>query len=154
MPKLKYDSPFKKRVEETNPWKNIPTDIKEHFGFVYLISNHINGRWYIGKKGVYASAGKKGRNRLRKESDWRSYWGSSKELVADIQKYGKENFTREILSVWDTKFDLMYNELLTQIFYDVVGSPLTYNQIVNIRSYIPKNKKKTSSIPITDDKGA
>lgn len=141
MPKLKYESPLKKQKEEENPWIGIPADIKEHFGFVYLITNNINGRWYVGKKGIYASAGKRGKSRLRKESDWRSYWGSSRELIADIQKYGKENFTREILSVWDTKFDLMYNELLTQIAHDVVGSPLTYNGCLNCRSFIPKSKK-------------
>jgi len=125
-----------------NPWIGLPESWKDKLGFVYLIRCKIDNRWYVGKKLFTASGGKKGRTKIRKESDWRNYWGSSKELVAHISKHGKENFTREILSVHDTKFDLMYAELLAQIKYDVVHDPLTFNGVINMRSYLPRSLKR------------
>lgn len=61
-------------------------------GFVYMISNMISGRMYIGRKYTYST-----RHGKRKESNWRHYWGSCKALTADIKLLGKQHFKREIL---------------------------------------------------------
>ena len=78
-------------------------------GFVYLITNNISNRKYIGKKlakfskttykTVKLKNGKKKRKKIKGtiESDWQTYYGSSDELNRDIEKLGKENFQREIL---------------------------------------------------------
>lgn len=62
-------------------------------GFVYLITNTVTGRMYIGKKKTCIQKAKK----FAKESDWKSYWGSNKELLEDIKTLGEDKFTREVL---------------------------------------------------------
>jgi hypothetical protein len=78
-------------------------------GFVYLITNTITGRMYIGKKlakfakttyrVVKLKNGTKKKKKIRGkiDSDWRTYYGSSDELLKDIAQLGPENFRREIL---------------------------------------------------------
>ena len=78
------------------PFEKIPEGI---VGYVYLITNLTNNRKYIGKKNFYFSKtrqvkGKK--KRIKVESDWKDYFGSNKELCADVEKLGKENYRREI----------------------------------------------------------
>lgn len=58
-------------------------------GFIYITTNNITGKKYIGKKYYYYSNGK--------ESDWRTYLGSSKLLKKDIEHFGAGNFSREII---------------------------------------------------------
>ena len=105
-------------------------DIQEWYGFIYEITNITTGRKYIGRK--YFSQAKtrqvKGKKkRTRVESDWRDSWGSSKELLSDIDKYGKENFTRKILMLcesrgntnyWEAKFLFDNNVLLDDNYYN------------------------------------
>lgn len=85
------------------------------FGFVYLITNLKNGKKYIGRKYFGTSrrvkvAGKKRRKVIRKDSNWREYTGSSKTLLADIDKIGKKNFKFSILAYGKTKGEVNYIE--------------------------------------------
>ncbi len=85
------------------------------FGFVYLITNLKNGKKYIGRKYFGTSrrvkvAGKKRRKVIRKDSNWREYTGSSKTLLADIDKIGKKNFKFNILAYGKTKGEVNYIE--------------------------------------------
>ena len=58
--------------------------------FVYLITNTTNNRKYVGKKLAkrkvtrHPLKGRKNKRRSTKESDWRTYWGSSEHLVNDV----------------------------------------------------------------------
>ena len=109
------------------------------FGFIYIITNNINGRQYIGKKQCVSRVKRKPlkgktRNRIdHKESDWKTYTGSSKELNEDIAKYGKENFTFEILEWCGSKWELGYKEIKKQLEYDVLLNEQFYNGILNVR---------------------
>ena len=85
------------------------------FGFVYLITNLKNGKKYIGRKYFGTAlrvkvAGKKRRKVIRKDSNWREYTGSSKTLLADIDKIGKKNFKFNILAYGKTKGEVNYIE--------------------------------------------
>jgi hypothetical protein len=121
-------------------------DYKEDaFGFIYLITCTINNRKYLGKKQCISKVkrpplkGKKKCRRSIKESDWKTYTGSSNELNADIAKYGKDKFTFTILQWGDSKFELGYFELKKQILEDVLLKEEWYNGIVNARLSKPKN---------------
>ena len=104
----------------TNDWlyNNEPfTKPGENYGFVYIITNKITGRQYIGKKFFWSSKRRqvnKVRKRYKVESDWKDYWSSSDELKADIEAQGKENFIREIIHLCASKGVTNYLEAKEQ----------------------------------------
>jgi hypothetical protein len=122
--------------------KEIPDDV---VGFVYLITNKVSGRKYIGKKlakfaktsykMVKLKNGKKKRKKIRTkiDSDWRDYYGSSIELNADVLKLGKENFTREILHYCKSKAVCSYIEAREQFERKVLESKDYYNGQISVR---------------------
>ena len=58
-------------------------------GFVYLITNLTNNRKYIGKKHFWSrQKDKKTGRRVKKESDWKKYYGSCDELKKDVKELG------------------------------------------------------------------
>ena len=126
---MSYENPwiYLERVFDSN-------DVGDYFGFVYLITNKSNQRQYIGRKYFYSFRKPPGKKRKQKqESDWKGYYGSCPELKEDIKKYGKENFSREILSLHKTKGTCNYEET-KQLFLNNVlsesldnGCPAYYN---------------------------
>jgi len=126
-------------IDYENPWyfKGTPflsENIDNNFGFVYLIANLQNGRKYIGRKYFWSFRTPKGKKRkVKSESDWKNYYGSCPELKEDIIKFGRENFSRTILSLHKTKgktnFEetrrLFTNNVLTEALDD--GTPAWYN---------------------------
>ena len=126
-------------VDYENPWlyKNTTfssDDIGDFFGYVYLITNKTTGKKYIGRKYfVQKRKPKGGKRRVTSESDWKKYYGSSPELKADVSRYGKNNFSREILSLHTTLGKVNYEET-RQLFLNNVlmeslddGTPMYYN---------------------------
>ena len=100
-------------------------DILESEGFVYLITNLITNKKYIGKKFVYSKRTKiiKGKKKKTKQiSDWKTYSGSCESLTQDIQMFGMENFKKEILTIHRTRTECNYTELEQQIICDVLRS--------------------------------
>ena len=114
-------------------------------GFVYLITNNLSGRKYIGKKLAKFSKttykivkqknGTKKRKKLRSkvDSDWREYYGSSPELTADVIKLGTENFTRQILYYCKSKSECSYIEAREQFTRKVLESTDYYNGHIQVR---------------------
>jgi hypothetical protein len=118
------------------------------FGFIYVITNNAlpEPKKYIGKKQCVSKIRRKplkGKKRARlgeKESDWKTYTSSSKELNEDIEKYGKEKFTFVILEWCSSKFELGYKEIKLQLQHDVLLKECFYNGIINCRlGKVPKN---------------
>ena len=109
-------------------------DIGDYFGFVYLITNKSNQRQYMGRKYFWSFRKPPGKKRkVKQESDWKKYYGSCPELKEDIKKYGKETFSRVILSLHTTKGLCNYEET-KQLFLNNVlsealdnGTPAFYN---------------------------
>jgi len=120
-------------------WENMPDNIKDYQGFVYIIWNNIKGKYYIGQKTFWKIdklnplKGKKRRRWKTKSTNWKDYWGSSKELLNDLEKYGKENFTRIILECYETKSLMNYWETKYQFANDVLFDKNSYNKIINCR---------------------
>jgi hypothetical protein len=112
---------------------------EDTFGFIYIITNNIENIHYIGKKQCKSRIKRKPlkgkrRNRIdHKESDWKTYTSSSKELNESIQKHGKENFTFKILRLCDSKWALAYYEIKEQIDREVLFKKEYLNGIINCR---------------------
>ena len=114
-------------------------------GFVYLITNNLSGRKYIGKKlakfsrttykTVKLKNGKKKRKKIRGtiDSDWQTYYGSSPELSRDVELLGTENFTREILYYCRSKAECSYIEAREQFSRRVLESDDYYNGHIQVR---------------------
>ena len=108
-------------------------------GFVYLITNLDNNRKYVGKKLARFKTtkpplkGKKNKRRGYKESDWRTYWGSSEHLIADVERLGEDMFKREILHYCPSRGALSYMEAKEQFDRRVLETDEYYNGIINVR---------------------
>ena len=103
-------------IDYENPWIYMErtfnsSDVGDYFGFVYEITNLLNGRRYIGRKYFWSFRTPKGKKRkVKQESDWKKYYGSCPELKEDIIKYGKQNFSRTIISLHKTKGKTNFEE--------------------------------------------
>lgn len=82
-------------------------------GFIYITTNTINGKKYIGRKKYI--------------DGWEHYLGSSKLLLHDIKKYGEQHFKREIIEECSTYEELQLRELYWQLHYKVKESADFYN---------------------------
>jgi len=124
-----------------NPWiyENKAVDseiIDQYIGFVYIITNTITNRKYIGKKLLKRSKtkrinGKKKRSAV--ESDWKQYYGSNKQLLTDCETYGYYNFKRQILRLCKTKGECSYYEAKYQFENDVLEDDNFYNVWIMVR---------------------
>jgi len=125
-------------------------------GFVYLITNTLSGRKYIGKKlakfsktsykVVKLKNGNKKRKKIKSkiDSDWQLYYGSSPELSKDIELLGIENFSREILYYCKSKSECSYIEAREQFARQVLESDDYYNGHIQVRVHGSHIKKLTT----------
>jgi hypothetical protein len=133
--------------------KQIEVLPEECVGFVYLITNNLTGRKYIGKKlakfsktaykTVKLKNGNKKRKKIRSkiDSDWQLYYGSSPELTKDIEHLGPGNFTREILYYCRSKSECSYIEAREQFSRRVLESDDYYNGHIQVRVHGSHIKK-------------
>ena len=130
---------------------------EDYVGFVYLITNTITGRKYIGKKlskfrrtsyrVVKLKNGTKKKKRVRSkiDSDWQQYYGSNDELNQDVEQLGTENFTREILYYCKSKAECSYIEAREQFRRRVLESDEYYNGHIQVRVHGSHIKGKVDS---------
>lgn len=115
------------------------------YGFVYLITNKLSGKKYIGRK-YFTAAGYKTvkgkRKKIRKQSDWLDYYGSNKELQLDVETHGKENFTREILRICKSRGATNYWEAKYQFQHDVLLDDNYYNDWIMVKTHRKHIKKE------------
>ena len=125
-------------------------DINEYYGFIYRITNTVNGHDYVGRKYFKTIKkrpplkGKKNKRRETVETDWKEYWGSSPRLQADIDLLGKDKFTREIIHLCESRGETNYLEAYYQFKEDVLLRENNYNGIIQIR--LGKNSVKDLKI--------
>ncbi len=136
---------------EGNQVEQLPEDC---VGFVYLITNTVTGRKYIGKKlakfskttykTVKLKNGTKKKKKIKGkiESDWQTYYGSSDELLKDVQTLGADKFTREILHYCNSKALTSYLEAKEQFDRKVLESDEYYNGHIQVRVHGSHIKNK------------
>ena len=129
-------------THKDQPVSELPTDCA---GFVYLITNTVSGRMYVGKKlSKFKTTrykmhtqknGKKVRKKIRGAvgSDWQEYYGSSDQLTQDVERLGKDKFRREILYYCKSKAELNYVEAREQFARKVLESEQYYNGHIRVR---------------------
>jgi len=116
--------------------KELPEDCE---AFVYLITNLIDHKKYVGKKLAKFKTtknplkGRKNKRRGTKENDWRTYWGSNAHLVDDVLRLGEHRFTREILHYCPSRGVASYLEAQEQFDRKVLETDDYYNGIINVR---------------------
>jgi hypothetical protein len=119
---------------------------EKYTGFVYIITNLVTDKKYIGKKlskfsktnvrTIKLKNGTKKKKKIRSkvESDWKTYWSSSKEVIDDVKILGEDKFKREILMFCLSKGTASYFEAKFQMQNEVLEYPdKWYNGIVNCR---------------------
>lgn len=114
------------------------TDSTGYYGMVYCITHKETGKKYIGRK--YFSKSKiqqktktKRKKKLRVESDWQSYYGSSADLLEDVKKYGEDAFTREIIRLCTTRSETNYYEAFHILTSRALLSENFYNKWVSLK---------------------
>lgn len=85
------------------------------YGFVYITTNHVNGKQYIGQR------------KYDKQGKWKEYLGSGVVLSKAIKKYGLENFSKEIIENCETKEELNAREKFWINYFNAVDSDNFYN---------------------------
>lgn len=85
----------------------------KNVGYVYITTNNINGKKYIGK-------------RSSPEFD-NNYFGSGKLIKRAIKKYGKENFSCNVLRWCQTEDELNQYEKFYIAKFDAQKSNMFYN---------------------------
>lgn len=127
------------------PWTyngEVVTDetLAGYLAFVYLITHVSTGKRYVGKKAITRRVTKrplKGKTRKRHsttKSDYETYWGSSDLLKADIERYGHQDFKREILVLCKTRAESSFHEARIQFAEEVLLKPDEwYNSVIHVR---------------------
>lgn len=113
-------------------------DIEGYVSFVYRITNLETGRQYIGKKNFTKVRSKKVKGKTRRKkvksaSDWQEYFGSNLNLLADVEKLGRDRFKREILKLCKSKGTANYWEAWYQMNEKVLESDNYYNDWIMVK---------------------
>lgn len=89
--------------------------MKKRIHYVYKITNNLSGKFYIGKHSI-----QEGRKRDR-------YFGSGLALKQAIEKYGRENFTKEVIMYCETAQEAL--DLEYSLIKDLVNNTMCYNLV-------------------------
>ena len=105
---------------------------------------------YSGRKDFHKNRKKKGqRKRVLSESDWKTYYSSSKKVQHLVQEVGGARFKREILGLWKKKGQVNYNETKLLFNHNVLeevsdnGEKLYYNDNIMNRYFSTLMEEKT-----------
>lgn len=129
---MEYNWKYKNKLFESE-------DIGDYVGFVYIITDLSNNKKYIGKKNFWSTRrlpplkGKSRRRTVKKESDWKDYFGSSEQVKLLVESQGQNNFTREILHLCKTKGEMSYLEAKEQFDRNVLFSDEYYNEFIGCK---------------------
>ena len=108
--------------------------IENPYGYIYVITNLINGKRYVGK------------NVFDNKSMWKSYMGSGVFIKQAIKKYGKENFKKDIIHICYSQEELEQDEVNIISFLNADNSYDYYNVVRNKLDFKKYNHTKKAEI--------
>lgn len=111
------------------------TTIKDPYGFIYISTNLINGKRYLGQK-------KFGEGQWV----WKDYIGSGLLFKKAVEKYGEENFSRNIVLICNSAEELNKTEYELSVLFNVVESDDWYNLVFGggtSRGWHPSDETRT-----------
>ena len=134
---------------ENNPINNISDMPENTYGFIYEVEHIPTGRKYLGKKVLYFERNKRlgkraltalreerkakgigGRTPLKQkiisESDWKTYFGSQKEILLLVKEGKNTDFKKKILKYVKDKKQLTYFECKYLFINEVLESDNKY----------------------------
>ena len=134
---------------------------EESVGFVYKIIHIPSGKFYIGKKSLESvrnvkigkrelqkikeerkAAGIGGRaplkKKVRKVSDWETYYSSNDWIKEQVKEGKQEEFKREIIQFCNSKKSLSYYEVYWMFKYDVLLDENSLNSNI-LGKFFPKD---------------
>ena len=125
-------------------YKNLPYDpiedeLSEYVGFIYIITERDTGKKYVGKKFFWSTRklsplkGQKRKRTVKKQSDWKEYYGSSEQLKVLVEAKGGDAYHREILRLCKTKGECSYYEAKEQFDRDVLLREDYYNEFIGCK---------------------
>lgn len=100
------------------------------YGFIYITINKINNKKYIGMK--------------KYSKGWKTYLGSSKNLLKDVKQYGVDNFERNIIEECFDAKHLQDREIYYLNLYNVLNDDSYYNQSIPHKDFRIKGKTNSS----------
>ena len=108
-------------------------------GYIYKTTNLINGKMYIGS------------SKKNPKDNW-SYYGSGRNIKQAIEKYGKENFTKEILVESNDNIRLLEKQYLENVNaqYNIKYYNMTNDAVGS--SFHSKEGRKSKSEKLTGRK--
>jgi len=124
-------------------------EIVDPYGFIYITTNMKNGKKYIGQKMF--------------KYNWKNYFGSGVYISKAIKKYGKENFSREIIAIAYSKDELneleidyieKHDAINSKNYYNLVGGGGTiagYHFSEETKLKMSINRKGKKGKPMSDD---
>jgi hypothetical protein len=134
---------------------------EEAVGFVYMITHIPTGKYYIGKKSLQSvrtvkigkrelqklkeerkAAGIGGRaplkKKVRKVSDWGTYYSSNDWIKEQIKDGNASDFQREIIQFCNSKKSLSYYEVYWQFKHNVLSDENSLNSNI-LGKFFPKD---------------
>jgi hypothetical protein len=123
-------------------------NINEYEGFVYIVIDTKNSKYYIGKKNFFSRRTKPGNvNKTKTESNWRYYKTSSKHVKAQID-LRPDDFEFHIMWLAKDKTALNYLEAKCIIQNGALETDTYYNDNVQIKLLTSLNDIKTRVVKI------
>lgn len=132
---------MRKKLPDLPEWTGAKVDPSKHFGFVYRLMDLTDGSFYIGKKNIWikksnakgcksavaAPQAKRWKPTCWKESDWKTYNGSSKYWLQHLYDNTDHKYERRVIVCCQTKGVLHFAELVAIILSGSMTSPLGFN---------------------------
>ena len=102
--------------EDTKLDDVIYKEIKDPYGFIYITTNLVNGKRYLGQRSFY--------------NGWDNYLGSGLAFKNALDMYGKENFKRNVIHICYSEEELNEVEYELSVLFNVVESKDWYNLVL------------------------